>query len=210
MEDELKDRKALEKKYPGNSYNKVESKVRAPVVQGRSIKKKKTIGERFATTVYSQESKNIIDYVLYDVLIPATKATIMEMINSALDIKFYGTDNRRDRRDRSRSTGYVSYSSYSSSPKERKPERREVLSRHPQKFEDVVMDSRSDAQIVLDSMAELVDAYGVCTVAEYYDFAGVNSEWTDHKYGWDNLSTAVVRKIREGYIIDLPRAEALD
>jgi len=40
--------------------------------------------------------------------------------------------------------------------------------------------------------------------------AGINSDWADNKYGWYNLAPSKVERVREGYVLVLPRTEVLD
>jgi hypothetical protein len=63
---------------------------------------------------------------------------------------------------------------------------------------------------VLSSLVELIDTYDVATVADFYSSVGLEGEWSDNKFGWDNLSSAEVKRIREGYILVLPKPVALD
>ena len=63
---------------------------------------------------------------------------------------------------------------------------------------------------MLDGLNERIEDYDVVTVAEFFDMAGVDGEFTDNRYGWDNLRNAKVRQVRRGYMIELPRPIALD
>ena len=45
----------------------------------------------------------------------------------------------------------------------------------------------------------------VDSVADLYGLVGIDSEYTDNKYGWTNLSSASIKATRDGYILDLPR-----
>ena len=47
-------------------------------------------------------------------------------------------------------------------------------------------------------------------MADFYELAGIESEWTDEKYGWGELSEARVERVRNGYIVALPKPEPID
>jgi hypothetical protein len=48
------------------------------------------------------------------------------------------------------------------------------------------------------------------SVADFYDLVGVDGTYTDNKYGWTNIRNAYVNRVRDGYVIKLPRAISLD
>lgn len=47
-------------------------------------------------------------------------------------------------------------------------------------------------------------------MTDFYNAMGMTAEFTDDNYGWTDLTGIRVRKIRDGYILDLPRTEQLD
>ena len=83
-------------------------------------------------------------------------------------------------------------------------ERREpsLRNRSRHNFDDIILDSRGEAEEVLSHLVDLVDDYGMASVADLYDLVGITSNFTDNKYGWTNLSSASVSRVRDGYLID--------
>ena len=63
--------------------------------------------------------------------------------------------------------------------------------------------------MVLDTLLKLVEDYDVARVADYYQLVGRTGSWTDNEWGWTNLSDSRVRRIPEGYILELPRPVSL-
>ena len=66
---------------------------------------------------------------------------------------------------------------------------------------------------MLDQMREMVDresGYGLVTVADMYDMAGLSVPYTARNYGWFNLRTAEVMRGHDGYFLKLPRAMPID
>ena len=59
-------------------------------------------------------------------------------------------------------------------------------------------------------MNELIDNYGMATVADFYDLAGLTGEYTSNNYGWTNIRSAEVVRARDGYIIKMPKAMPID
>lgn len=198
--------------YPSNSNKektKPDKKVEK-IVSGVVVKQKKGLGKRFSENFLGDDSKNVGTYVLYDVFIPAAKETIVEMVKSAIEMLMFG-----ERRNRSRSSSggsYTSYGSYFKTPDRRPDGRREISrqgrARHD--FDEIMISDRGEAEKVLFHLYDLCEDYGMASVADFYDLVGIDSNFTDQKYGWTDLRGVTVERVRGGYIIDLPRAKPLD
>ena len=57
---------------------------------------------------------------------------------------------------------------------------------------------------------ELIDTYGVASVADLNDLIGISGDYTDNKYGWTNVKAGEVMRVRDGYVIKMPRAVPID
>jgi hypothetical protein len=214
--------------YPNNSLNsrigskpnkiveRDESRKVAKVITGGVTHKRKSLMGRFSEKLFGGDGDSIGSYIMWDILVPAAKTMIMDMITTALEMKFYGEPKRDSaiRRDKGRS--YVSYNTISSSSRDR--DRRPTRDRdreRPEKnrarhdFDDIILESRSDAEGVLSTLIDLIDKYELATVADFYDAVGLVPEWTDQKWGWDNLSQAFVERSRQGWILVLPKPDAI-
>lgn len=72
--------------------------------------------------------------------------------------------------------------------------------------EEPVFGSRVEANKVLDDMIDILEKYGVVTVADFHDLCDITGNYTDNLYGWVNLKKAEIIRIRAGYKISLPLA----
>lgn len=71
---------------------------------------------------------------------------------------------------------------------------------------EVILTNRDDAEAVIDELCRILDTYGEVSVADLYDAVGINAvKFTDQKWGWTNLRSASVLRVREGYLLDLPK-----
>ena len=59
-------------------------------------------------------------------------------------------------------------------------------------------------------MDELIDTYGSVSVADMYDLVGMSCNYTDNKYGWTNLRNAEPVRVRDGYLLKMPKATPID
>ena len=183
------------------------------VVSGTSTKKKRSLLKRFADIFLTEDVGDVKTYILYDVLIPAVKENIADMINGAVGMLFFGEANRRSRRNANPQNGMrINYGGYFSDGQKKEKMPNYNRSRIAHNFDDVIFETRGDAELVLDGMLELLNSeYRQVTVADFYDLAGITSEWTDNKYGWTDLRSArVVGSPSRGYSIELPRCITLD
>lgn len=175
-----------------------EKKVEA-VVQAKGTRKR----NKFVNSVISEEAGNVKNYILLDVLIPALKKAISDVVTNGVDMLLYGEAGHTSKSRGSK----VSYRSYYDDDR-RRPSRDYRSNNYD--FEDLVFETRGDAEVILDNMIEILDRYKVVTVADLYDLAGERGKFTDNKFGWTDISSASVVRIRDGFVIKLPRAMAID
>lgn len=201
--------------FPSNSFSskekaleKKEKKVER-IVKKTATKRKKTVGERFADAFLKSDGESVGEYILYDVLIPAAKDTFHDIIVGGLEMLFNGDagtpKNRRVTRDADRT--YVSYRSYYED-RSRRPSR-ETSRRRP-RVDDILLESRQEADAVLGNMVDIINEFEVVSVADLYQMVGIHTEFTDNNFGWDNLNAAYVERTRGGYRIHLPKPILLD
>ena len=203
----------VRKDYPANSIkskgpsddDRLPQKKTQKVITGQIVKKKKSWFDSFGEVFFGDDSQSVGTYILYDVLIPAAKNTISEMVSGGIEMLLFG-DRRSDRTRREKGKSYVSYTSYSQPQRPAAPVRNaELAQRSRQRFDDILMESRIDAEEVLSGLVEIIEMYGQATVSDFYDLVGMESTFADNKYGWTNLSRATVNRVRDGYIVVLPK-----
>lgn len=182
------------------------------VVTSTPVQKKRGIGKKFSETFLGDNFHNVGEYILFDVLIPAAKATVSDIVSQGIEMLMFGESgsrSRNTRRDGGRS--YISYNNYSRDRgNQRDRQTRTINRRAAHSFDDIILESRSEAEEVLDNLIESTVQYGYASVADLYDLVGITHNYTDQKWGWDNLNNASVRRVREGYLIELPKAKVLD
>ncbi len=197
--------------YKGNSHRAKEetsTEVAAPkkverVATGKTRKKNEV--RKFADAFISEDVHSVKEYIIQEVLIPSVKKAIVEMFDSGINMLMYGEtkSKNRDRRD-----SRVSYTKYYE--RERDYERGTRTRVRGYDYDDIILDTRREAEEVLDRMQDLIDTYGMVSVADLYDLVGINGSYTDNKYGWTRLRDADVQRVRDGYLLKLPKALPFD
>lgn len=193
-----------ESKFPSNSHNK--EKEPTKVVAKATVKKKNS----FLQTFFQEDAASIGIYILTDVIVPTIKELIQNVLEGSLNAAFWGktgTPSRKKDDSRNQRTPYNSY--YQGGRDRNPPPTHSKANRATLTFDDIVWHTRDDAESVLYYLQKRVQEFGTASVADLYEAADVGSDFTDDKYGWRDLSNASVLRIRNGYILDLPRAELL-
>ena len=194
---------------PNSNRFKEEQKIKErekveKVVTGKVMTKKKSKLGLFAREIISEDAGNIGTYIWKDVLIPTIKRTFSDAITDAVEILFYG-ETRRGKRSTADRVSYTPYSSYSNRDNIRN-DRPPIYS-----YDDIVLSSRGEAEDVLTRMDEIIDSYRLVRVADLFDLVGITTtNPQDNKYGWTSIRNARIERVRDGYMIKLPRAMPID
>lgn len=205
----MNDLKPNSHKFKAEQKELAEKKKVEKVISGTAKIKKKNEIRKFADVFISEDATNVKSYILMDVLVPAIKKAISDIATDGIDMILYGRTGGSKRRSSSSGASYVSYNRYSDRRDDRRYENERGL-RSRYSFEDIVLDDKGEAEEVLERMDELIEAYGMVSVADLYDLIGVSCEYTDNHYGWTSLGNAeAVRARGGGYILKLPRVMSL-
>jgi hypothetical protein len=207
--------------YPSNKrpdqVREIQNKRIRRVTSDDPIRRKKGLGQRFGENFVAGDARSALNYVMFDVLLPAAKDMIAETGSEFLNRLIFGETRRRrgtwgSTPPQSGPTGYVTYNQrYSMGSRQSGPER--VISRRARAshdFDEVILQSRAEAEEVIDNLYEVVSQYGVVSVADLYQLVGITASHQDTKWGWTELRGTGVSKVRHGYLLDLPQPVPLD
>ena len=195
--------------YPSNSYKsraqqteetpRQEKKIEK-VVSGTAVSKKKTKIQKITSLFIPEDVNDVKTYVIEDVIVPAVKDIILDTVQSLL-----GIDRRTNRRTSASKTPYQRC--YDDNDRRRSVPSRINLGYN---YDDVILKTRGDAELVLNRLEKYIYDYGMVSVADLYEICDLPSNYTDNKYGWTSTRNASIQRVREGYLVKLPRAEALN
>ena len=171
------------------------------VINGDAKIHKKSRLEKLKDSFVSEDSKNVKSYIVGGVLIPSLKKAISDIVTTGIDMILYGES--RHSRNSSGTGSKISYQKYY----EREMGYRTPTRINPTYGYDVkefVVDTRGEAESVLDQIEDMMSRYEVVTVSDYYDLLGVTGQYTDNYYGWTDISGMRTRAVRNGWLIELP------
>lgn len=180
------------------------------------VHRKTPLGKRFKETFIGGDAKGVAGYVFMDVLIPAAKDMVADAMSQGVERMLFGEARSTSRRTGIRPGGSSAYTNYHRPPfmsGARREEPRVNPSRRARathNFGEIILATRVEAEEVISRLFDLIARYDTATVADLYDLVGADRNYTDDKWGWTDLSDAGITRIREGYLLDLPRPEPLD
>lgn len=206
---EIPDYKPNSKKYKEEQAEKqsVEKKKIEKVIRGTAKVKKKSELRKFTDNFISEDVDSVKTYVVRDVIIPSVIDLIEDIVVGGIRTLLRGDSGRRDSKDRRSYSGSPSYVNYTRYSDRRDDRGRDNQTRRGYGYDDIVVNSRADAEAVIEQMDGIVDTYGMVSVADLYDLVGMTSNYTDNNYGWTNIRNAEPVRLRDGgWMIKMPKA----
>lgn len=173
---------------------------------------KPTLGDKVKKVLFSNDGESVKSYLVYDVLLPAVKNTIWEVVTGGMKMSMFGTREPARGISRDRDRSYYDYGTRNVYGREPERDMRAGAPRRgttPLEFDKIVIPERGSAEHVLSVMCELIDQYDVVSVSDFHDLVGISAISTDNNWGWTNLSAAYVSPTRGGFIIKFPRPRAI-
>jgi hypothetical protein len=177
------------------------------VVTG-TVKTRDNKGRKFADIFISEDAANVKSYIVMDVLVPAIKKAVSDIVTDGISMILYGGTGGGNR-SRGSSGNKVSYTRYYD---DRRDDRRDdrYASRSRFEYDDIVFETRGEAESVRRQMLDVIDRYGFVTVADMYDMAGITPPYTSNNYGWVSIRSSEAVRVRDGYVLRLPKASPID
>ena len=200
----LEEYKSNSNKARDGSVEPVKNNKIVPVVSGHAeLQKKKILGG-----VVSSDLRTVGSFLLTDVLLPNFKRVLSDLVVNGMDMLLYGKSGVSKRTGASSKVSYggssVSYSSYYNKSYEEPV--RAGSSSVGVDYDNVVFETRGDAEAVKEVMEDLLDQYGMVRVSDFYELAEIpTSNYTLNNYGWTSLKGTQVIACRDGFILKLPK-----
>lgn len=199
--------------YPNNSHKyKEQQKEQVPekkiekVITGTAKTKKRNRLISFSDIFGADDMSSVASYVLADVIIPKVKDVISAAVSITIDTILYGEGGHSKRRS---TADKISYNNCYDSGRARGRASAPVRTTR-YNYDDIIVETRGEAEAVLSRMDEIIDQYGMVSVADLFELCDMTGQFTDHKYGWTDLSRASVERTRDGFTFKLPRALPLN
>ncbi|QFG13659.1 hypothetical protein PBI_SHEPARD_52 [Arthrobacter phage Shepard] len=188
-----------------------DKKIINKVIRGDVIERKPGLGRKIKDTFTGVDAREVGSHVIFDVILPQLKGMAVDAGTQAIERLILGESSGPRRSStsastfttRTRGSNYTAYNRYANN--NQGSEDREPAHIRSNEVREAIVETRGDAQNVLDEMFRLLDQYGTVSVSDYYELVGYTGKFTDNQWGWANLNASGVSRVREGYRIELPR-----
>ncbi len=101
---------------------------------------------------------------------PAVKKAISDIVTTGIDMILYGEAGRSKKNG---TASKVSYRNYYDQGTDRVRAGSVGNRRNTPDYDDILFDTRGDAEAVLDAMNDIISQYGTVSVSDFYDLARV-------------------------------------
>lgn len=203
--------------YGGNSHKMKDEQKTLPdksseekkiekVISGSAKSKKKGEMQKFADVFISEDVGNVKNYIFMEVLVPAVKKAISDIVTNGVDMILYG-ETRQKKNSNTTKVSYGKYYGNSREQEQRSSSCYRQSGRTGFDYDEIIFETRGDAESVLDAMNEIISQYGVVSVGDLYDLADVSTDnFAVNKYGWTDIAGCKAVRVRDGYVLKLPKA----
>lgn len=176
--------------------------------------KQPTFWDKFKKAWFGENVENAGEFVIFEVGIPAMKATLSDMISNGMEVLLFGESSGRHSRGRSKeSSGYTGmYKRERDRDRDSRDTRR---SEYGYVWEQVEPMSQKECLGVISEMRDFAYDNEYVTVGELLDMMNASklAVHTDDNRGWyaEDLKgdACSYYAIRGGYLLDLPRPRAI-
>lgn len=205
--------------FPSNSNHPPTDKKERPtlekVVTGEVVSRPPSLGKKFKSVFISSDFRGARDYIFVDVILPALKNMIVDSSSKWVERVIYGETGRRRPSEPGRPR--VTYNAPQRyNPNRYDPNRGVAIPDQAPHIRqarrdpgEIILSTRAEAETVLERLTDLIDNFDAASLQDLNELVGLPSSYIDNKWGWTNLASSDIQQVREGYLLLLPRVEAL-
>ena len=189
---------------PGNSDK---SKIAGPPPMPRIVNDTTTkVRPSLFQTLIAKNFDELKDYILFDLVVPKLKDTIME----TMSMMFYGDARPRNGYSSGGTRVYrVGSGPYDYSGVSTQRAQAPIRSRRSVTVIQKPI-SEEEALDVRDNLLWSIERYGKAQLSQYYQMVGIETTSTDSNWGWRNLDSIPVIPVGNGqFMLQLPKPEPL-
>jgi hypothetical protein len=212
--------------HPENSVTDGEKKL-GKVVSGQVTQRRKTVGTRLKemfTSKPGETKETFVEHLVENVVVPMFQDMLYGIVDNvttgvreSVEQAIFGEAGSRKSRVHAASRGTnrprVNYNQVSSRRATNGPRlSTNRIIRPSNTVKDIILETRDDAERVIDALREAAERYGHVTVGDLYETVGIDPVSTDHEWGWQlrDLMAAHVKLIDAGeYLVSMPRPIAI-
>lgn len=194
-----------------NSYKSKETVKKEP--KKSVVSKKPTLMEKPKEKGFlkSETAQKVKSYVLQDVILPGAKELLWSIVTGGVSMILFG-EARKSLGGRSGPSERISYWNGINGESSKATMTSQPSSRIVTDFDidRIRFTSKADAEMVLDSMEEILSRWGVVKVSDFYELSEMSTDnYLINDYGWDSIRGADVFAVPGGFVIKMPKARPI-
>lgn len=174
---------------------------------------KKTFSQKFMSLIIPEDITDIKKYIRDDVIIPGIKGLLLDTMAMIFFNETYTGKRGRifNFEKKSYSSMYGGKSYNSSSRSERQKSNSYVNDdRNRIDYRDVVLTDRADAEAVIEQLQMSIEKYGQVSIGDLYSLIDITPKHTDFDWGWTDPRCIGLRRVSNGYLINVDDARFLE
>lgn len=186
--------------------------VERAALEGKVIARKKPLGLRIKEVIFGGEVNSAARYIGAEVLLPAFRNLLVDATTKGIERMVYGDSAYS--RPRNPTTDYRPKVTYhnpiNQGGRPRTGNLPDQATPRPRRDDtEIIFGSRSDAELVLERLQDVIDQYQVTSMGDLNEIVGLPTNHMDNKWGWENLRFAEIRQTRDGFVLNLPPAQPI-
>lgn len=196
-----------------NTSVKTSSKGQAPIVtRDKLVRDKKTFGQKVKHMFIQDDLQDIKAWLIDEVIGPGIKNLILDSIAMMFFHETYSTGRRRSN---SSNTSYTTYYKSSSSRQDsrsssRRKDRYYDDDRERVDYRNIVLTYKEDAETIVRKLDDLMDEYHKVSIGDLYSLVDITPKPTDFDWGWTDSRDISIRRVSDGFLIDVAEARFID
>lgn len=191
--------------FKGNSHASKEIEKIEPIVTNTSVKKQSELS-KFGKSIISEDVTSVRKKLTSDVLVPGIKKLLTDIGTNFINWIVYGVKSSPNNKTNINGLNRISYSSMYDKPLNVSTAPKATLFT----LDEIYFENRGDAELVLLKMKERISRYGMVSAGDFYQMVQQSYVFTAEKYGWRDLSEAVIIRKGEQYVISFPKIVPLE
>lgn len=173
------------------------------VVSGSVKTKKPSSTKKVANAIFAEDMSQVKEHIVWDYVIPYFSDFLRNLGISTIEAIFGRSGSRSNTPGSHYNYNKVSIRNDPRGNNQNGYNRN--YNRGGYSVNDIVLDNRGDADMVLDSLYSIIKEYSIATIGDLYELVGISPQFTDQKWGWTDISGARVESAYGGgWLIRLP------
>lgn len=186
--------------------DKKEKKELKPIISSdKIVSTKKPFSKRMIKFFLDEDIEDVKGWLIHEIILPELKEMGRGVIANA-----FGIDYKPSRSGDTYHRDYRAYYRGSGSKKKNDGPKRDSRFDDEVDYRNIILEDRRDAEELVDRMRYQIEYDGTISVAEFLNLLHLPSEWTDSDWGWNNPNDIGIKKVHNGFRIDVREARRID